>query len=60
MPFPSMPRIGEFGCLKIKLVGKSNTGALQARFDEEERDILLWKILNEHEGGNGGYSQEST
>ena len=60
MPSPSMPRIGEFGCFKMKVVRKSYAGELQVRFDEGEQDFVLWRILNGHEGGNGGYSQEST
>jgi hypothetical protein len=55
-----MPRIGEFGCFKMKVVRKSYAGELQVRFDEGEQDFVLWRILNGHEGGNGGYIQDST
>ena len=60
MPYRSMLRIGELVCLEVKMIGKPYAGELQVRFDEGEQDFVLWRILNGHEAGNGGYSQEST
>jgi len=52
-----MPRIGEFVCLEVKMIGKPYAGELQVRFDEGEQDFVSWTILNGHEAGNGGHSQ---
>jgi hypothetical protein len=60
MSAPSMPRIGEFGRFKMKLIEKLYGGELRVRFDEGEQDFVLWRILNGHEAGSGGYSQKST
>jgi hypothetical protein len=35
-------------------------GELQVRFDEGEQDGVSRKILDGHEAGNGGHSQEPT
>jgi len=42
------------------MIGKPYAGELQVRFDEGEQDFVSWKILNGHEAGNRGDSQEST
>jgi hypothetical protein len=55
-----MPRIGEFVCLEVKMIGKPYAGELQVRFDEGEQDFVPRTILNGHEAGNGGHSQGST
>ena len=51
---------GEFACLEVKMIGKPYAGELQVRFDEGEQDFVLWKTLNGHEAGNGGYGQGPT
>ena len=55
-----MARIDEFGRFKMKLIEKLYGGELRVRFDEGEQDFVLWRILNGHEAGSGGYSQKST
>ena len=40
MPSQSMPLIGEFACLEMKMIGKPYAGELQVRFDEGEQDFL--------------------
>ena len=51
--------MGALACLEVKMIGKPYAGELHVRFDEGGQDRLLWKILNGHEAGNGGYSQGS-
>jgi len=60
MPFHNAPRIGALACLEVKMIGKPYAGELHVRFDEGEQDFVLWRILNGHEAGYGGYSQGST
>jgi len=60
VPFRSMPDIGELACFEMKMIGKPYAGEPHVRFDEGEQDIVLRTILNGHEVGNDGYSQEST
>jgi len=60
MPFHNTPRIGALACLEMKMIGKPYAGELHVRFDEGEQDFVLWKTLNGHEAGNGGYGQGST
>jgi hypothetical protein len=55
-----MPRIAEFECLEVKMIGKPYAGDLQVRFDEGEQDFVPRRILNGHEVGNDGHSQGST
>ena len=55
-----MPNTGELGCLEMKMIGKPYAGKPQVRFDEGEQDFVLWKTLNGHEAGNGGYGQGLT
>jgi len=57
VPYRSMPAIGEFVCLEVKMIGKPYAGELQVRFDEGEQDFVPWAILNGHEIGNDGYGQ---
>ena len=45
---------------EMKMIGKPYAGETQVRFDEREQDFVLWKILNGHEAGNGGYGQGLT
>ena len=52
-----MPNTGELGYLEMKMIGKPYAGKPQVRFDEGEQDFVLWKTLNGHEAGNGGYGQ---
>jgi hypothetical protein len=59
MPSQSMPLIGEFACLEMKMIGKPYAGELQVRFDEGEQDFFPWTILNGHEVGNDRYGQGS-
>jgi hypothetical protein len=47
-------------CLEMKMIGKPYAGELHVRFDEGEQDFVSRNILNGHEAGNGGHSQEST
>jgi hypothetical protein len=60
MPFHNTPPIGVLACLEVKMIGKPYAGELHVRFDEGEQDFVLRNILNGHEAGNGGHSQEST
>ena len=60
MPFRNTPLTGALVCLEMKMIGKPYAGELQVRFDEGEQDFVLWKALNGHEAGNGGYGQGST
>ncbi len=39
----SMPRISEFACLEVKMIGKPYAGELQVRFDEGGQDFFLWR-----------------
>ena len=48
------------GCLELKMIGKPYAGKPHVRFDERKQDFVLWKTLNGHEAGNGGYGQGST
>ena len=58
MPFHNTLRIGALACLEVKMIGKPYAGELHVRFDEGEQGFISWKILNGHETGNSGYSQE--
>jgi hypothetical protein len=53
----SMPRISEFACLEVKMIGKPYAGELQVRFDEGKQDFVPRRILNVHAAGNDGHSQ---
>jgi len=53
------PAIGKLVCLEVKMIGNPYAGELHVRFDEGGQDFFIWKILNGHEAGNGGYSQGS-
>ena len=55
-----MPNTGELRCLEMKMIGKPYCGKPHVRFDEGEQDFVLWKTLNGHEAGNGGYGQGLT
>ena len=59
MSYRSMPVIGEFTCLEVKMIGKPYAGEPQVRFDEGEQACISWMILNGHEVGNDGYGQGS-
>jgi hypothetical protein len=54
-----MPNIGDLAC-EMKMIGKPYAGKPPVRFDEGEQDFVLWKILNGHKAGNGGYGQGLT
>jgi hypothetical protein len=45
-------------CVEMNMIGKPYVGELQVRFDEGEQDFVSRKILNGHEAGNGGHSQD--
>ena len=60
LPFHSMPNTGKLRCLEMKMIGKPYAGKPHVRFDEGEQDFVLWKTLNGHDAGNGGYGQGST
>ncbi len=60
MPFHNTPRIGALACLEMKMIGKPYAGKLHVRFDEREQDFVSRNVLNGHEAGNGGHSQELT
>ena len=58
MPSRNTPRIGALACVEMKMIGKPYVGEPQVRFDEGEQAFIAREILNGHETGNSGYSQE--
>ena len=45
--------------LEMKMIGEPYAGERHVQFDEKKQDCVPRMILNGHEAGNGGDSQES-